>query len=92
MRYLSPDDYQRLDGTCRLQDILGSVDSTVSQSLNARSDAKNVFKKFLERLGKFESAIDIVAQSMPQVSGFSLVGLIWGFLKVFLIVSFASRL
>ena len=48
---------------------------------------RRVFNSLLERLGKFETAIDMLAQSMPQVMGLSLVGIIWGSIKVLLIVS-----
>jgi hypothetical protein len=79
---LSATDYKRIDGTT-LEGLLASVDNTVARNTNAIG----VFRSLLERLGKFEKAIDMLVQSSPQVLGLSLVGLIWGSLKVFLVVS-----
>jgi hypothetical protein len=82
---LSPDDYRRIEGTT-LQDILVAVDTVVARTTNV-TRIGGVFKSLLERLGKFEAAIDMLAQSSPQVLGLSLVGLIWGSLKILLVVS-----
>jgi hypothetical protein len=87
---LSSADYDRINGT-DLQGILASVDDAIAQTTNAVKVGR-VFKSLLERLGKFESAIDMLAQSSPQVLGLSLVGLIWGSLKIFLVVSRCPRL
>jgi hypothetical protein len=82
---LSPDGYRRIEGTT-LQDILVAVDTVVARTTNV-TRIGGVFKSLLERLGKFEAAIDMLAQSSPQVLGLSLVGLIWGSLKILLVVS-----
>jgi hypothetical protein len=82
---LSPDGYRRIEGTT-LQDILVAVDTVVTRTTNV-TRIGGVFKSLLERLGKFEAAIDMLAQSSPQVLGLSLVGLIWGSLKILLVVS-----
>jgi hypothetical protein len=79
---LSAADYERIEGAT-LQEVLASVDNAVTRNPNARG----VFKSLLERLGKFENAIDMLVQSSPQILGLSLVGLIWGSLKIFLVVS-----
>jgi hypothetical protein len=87
MHCLSPADYQRVEGANRLQDIL---ESTAFRDASARiktEKSRISLKSLLERLGKFEPAIDMLAQSMPQVFGLSLVGIIWGSLKILLTVS-----
>jgi hypothetical protein len=87
---LSSDDYSRILGTT-LQDILAAVDTAVTDTRSTNpARIGHVFKSLLERLGKFEGAIDILAQSLPQVLGLSLIGLIWGSLKILLVVSFVS--
>jgi hypothetical protein len=82
---LSSADYLRIEGAT-LQEVLASVDNTIARNVNA-AKIGGVFKSLLERLGKFEKAIDMLAQSTPQVLGLNLVGLIWGSLKIFLVVS-----
>ena len=69
-----------------LQETLASVEDTVAQKART-AKIGGVFKSLLERLSKFETAIDMLAQSSPQVLGLSLVGLIWGSLKILLVVS-----
>jgi hypothetical protein len=83
---LSAADYQRIEGTT-LERVLALVDNAVARTTNA-AKIGGVFRSLLERLGKFERAIDMLAQSSPQVLGLSLVGLIWGSLKIFLVVSY----
>ena len=87
---LSPTEYAGVEGAASLQDILQSVDEIISRDIAARSQAEKVtgiLKSFLQRLGRFESAIDTLVGSMPQVFGFNLAGVIWGSLKVFIAVS-----
>ena len=69
-----------------LQEILASVEDTVAQKASV-ARIKGVVKSLLERLSKFEIAIDVLASSSPHVFGLSLIGLIWGSLKIFLVVS-----
>jgi hypothetical protein len=88
--HLSSPDYQRVE-CATLQEVLVSVDNTVAQNKRG-AKIGGVFKSLLERLGKFEKAIDMLAQSSPQVLVLSLVGLIWGSLKIFLVVSRYLRL
>jgi hypothetical protein len=87
---LSSADYQRI-GCATLQEAPASVDNTVAQNTRG-AKIGGVFKSLLERLGKFEKAIDMLAQSSRQVLGLSLVGLIWGSLKLLLVVSRYLRL
>jgi hypothetical protein len=72
--------------------MLDSVTEAISQhnSLHGTGITDKfgrVFRSLFERLGKFETAIDMLAQSMPQVMGLSLVGIIWGSIKILLVVS-----
>lgn len=87
---LSSDEYTRIAGIT-LQDRFIAIDTTVKDArrMNA-ARIGGVFKSLLERLGKFESAIDMLVQSSPQFLGLSLAGLIWGSLKILLVVSFVS--
>jgi hypothetical protein len=87
---LSSAEYAGVEGTAGLQDILQSVDEIISRDITTRPQAEKVtgvLKSLFQRLGKFESAIDMLAGSMPQVCGFNLVGMIWGSLKLFIAVS-----
>ena len=87
---LSPAECARVESTADLQDILQSVDEIVSRDITTRPQAEKVtgvLKSLLQRLGRFESAIDMLVGSMPQVCGFNLVGVIWGSLKLFIAVS-----
>jgi hypothetical protein len=88
---LSPAEYAQVEGTAGLQDILQSVDAVISRYIITRPHAgkvTGVLKSLLQRLGRFESAVDMLAGSMPQACGFNLVGIIWGSLKLFIAVSF----
>ena len=62
------------------------MDTVIARTTNV-TRIGGVFKSLLERLGKFEAAIDMLAQASPQVLGLNLVGLIWGSLKILLVVS-----
>ena len=87
---LSPAEYARVGGTADLQDILQSVDEIISRDITSRPQAEKVtgvLKSLFQRVKRFESAIDMLVGSMPQVFGFNLVGVIWGSLKVFIAVS-----
>jgi hypothetical protein len=87
---LTPAEYAGVEGTASLQDILRSVDEINLRDITTRPQAKKitgVLKSLFQRLGKFESAVDMLAGSMPQVCGFNLVGIIWGSLKLFIAVS-----
>ena len=87
---MSADDYERMEKKS-LQNIFDSVSEAISQhnelyGTGIADKFRRVFGSLLERLGKFETAIDMLAQSMPQVMGLSLVGIIWGSIKILLVV------
>ena len=87
---LSPAEYAMVEGNANLKDIFQSVDEIISRHITTRPQAEKVtgvLKSLLQRLKRFESAIDTLVDSMPQVCGFNLVGVIWGSLKVFIAVS-----
>jgi hypothetical protein len=88
---ISPDDYKKAESKS-LQNTFDSVTEAISQHNDLQGTGiadkfRPVLNSLLERLGKFETAIDMLAQSMPQVMGLSLVGIIWGSIKVLLVVS-----
>jgi hypothetical protein len=88
---ISADDYKKVESR-NLQNMFDSVTEAISQRNDLRGTAiadklGRVFRSLLERLGKFETAIDMLAQSMPQIMGLSLVGVVWGSIKVLIIVS-----
>ena len=53
----------------------------------AKTKTRNVVEPILLRFERFGSAIDMLAQSSPQVMGISAVGLLWGSLKFVFTVS-----
>ena len=52
-----------------------------------KTKTRNVVEPILLRFERFGTAIDMLAQSSPQVMGISVVGLLWGSLKFVLTVS-----
>ena len=53
----------------------------------AKTKTRNVVEPILLRFERFGTAIDMLAQSSPQVMGISAVGLLWGSLKLVFTVS-----
>ena len=54
---------------------------------NAKQKLKAIAELLSHRLERFSMAIDMLAQSSPQVMGLSLIGLLWGSFRFFLVVS-----
>jgi hypothetical protein len=52
----------------------------------SRSKITEAIQPLLLQLERFGSAIDMLAQSSPQIAGVNLVGLIWGSLKLLIVV------
>ena len=75
----------------RPQDVLVIVNEAISRNRDSHPNIKkrvlDVVKPLMERLERFGSATDILAQCMPGVMGLNLVGLVWGFLKFVIVVS-----
>jgi len=62
--HLSPADYQRVECTTRLQDVMDSVNDTVTQYRDTHHNTEKfqtVLRDLLERLGNFESSIHMLA-------------------------------
>ena len=68
----------------------GQISSNASLSVH-RSKTTETMQALLLRIKGFESALDMLAQSSPQILGINIVGLIWGTLKFVIVVSFAQR-
>jgi hypothetical protein len=89
---LSQSEYDTVTQTQSPHDVIHTlqhaleVGSALLQSPKSR--VHHVVEQLLLRLERFGSAIDVVAQSSPNVFGVNPVGLIWGALKFVLIVSF----
>lgn len=58
----------------------GQISSNASLSVH-RSKTMETMQALLLRIKGFESALDMLAQSSPQILGINIVGLIWGTLK-----------
>ncbi len=57
---------------------------------NTKQKFWQIAKTLLMRLERFGTAIDLLAQSSPQILGLNLVGLLWGSLKFIIIVSYTQ--
>lgn len=59
--------------------------------LVSRSKITEAIQPLLLQLERFGSAIDVLAQSSPQIVGVNLVGLIWGSLRLLIVVCWNHR-
>ena len=88
---LSSAHYDTITGTSTPKDVLASVNDAILRHGDAKSTTKtrmqNMGESLRPRLERFGTAIDMLAQSSPQVMGVNLVGLLWGTLKFFVVVS-----
>ncbi|MCJ1305113.1 hypothetical protein MMC08_007927, partial [Hypocenomyce scalaris] len=88
---LSSAHYDTITGTSTPKDVLASVNDAILRHGDAKSTTKtrmqNMGESLRPRLERFGTAIDMLAQSSPQVMGVNLVGLLWGTLKFFVVVA-----
>lgn len=88
---LSSSDYDMLTTTKSPQDVLTFVDEAIKKSNAAHPIAKTrigaVVEPLLQRLERFGAAIDMIVQSLPQIHGMNLIGLVWGGIKFVVVVS-----
>jgi hypothetical protein len=88
---LSSSDYDMLTKAKGPQDMLAFVDEAIKISQAAHPDAKKrisaVVEPLLQRLERFGSAIDMIVQSLPQIHGLNLIGLVWGGIRFMMVVS-----
>jgi hypothetical protein len=89
--HLSPADYELLLKTEKPDDVLDTLQEAIQKNAALRADtkqrARSVLEPLLLRLERFSSAIDMLAQSSPQAMCLNLVGLIWGSMRLLLVVS-----
>jgi hypothetical protein len=88
---LSMSDYEIIANTSRIEDVLKTLNDAVLRQTKTHPNIEqwlcSTRGPLLRRLEVFGAAIDILAQSSPQILGVSLVGLTWGSLKFLIIVS-----
>jgi hypothetical protein len=88
---LSDEDYEIVTCTTTPEDALELVNTSILKNTEvdykAKTRLKQTVEAFVRRMERFGAAIDMVAQSSPQILGLNLVGLIWGSMKFLLVVS-----
>ena len=88
---LSSAHYDTITGTSTPKDVLASVNDAILRHADAKSTTRarvqNMGESLRLRLERFGTAIDMLVQSSPQIMGLNLVGLLWGTLRFFIVVS-----
>ncbi|KAI9854314.1 MAG: hypothetical protein M1824_000407 [Vezdaea acicularis] len=89
--HLSLVDYNIVVDTRRPEELLAIINDAATRSAKSHPDAKKrvqrVVEPLLMRLERFGSAIDLLAQCSPQITGVNIVGLIWGSVKFLLVIA-----
>ncbi|KAH8884108.1 hypothetical protein GQ53DRAFT_405241 [Thozetella sp. PMI_491] len=89
---LSQEDADMIAGTTDLESFMAGLKSKTESNYSPKSSAIiSIFKGFGARLKYLGGALDIIAQSMPQISGFNPVGIVWGILRAVFQVSWPVR-
>jgi len=85
---LSADDFQIITAKAQPDDLRTLVNDAIHRSSAADAKrAQDIVHRLVIFLKRFENALDMIVQSLPQIMGLSLAGLIWGGLKFVLVVS-----
>jgi hypothetical protein len=87
---LSQADFDMITGLSQPPDVLALIADKMRYTKSDSNKKQRLFQivgPSLLRLERFCSAIDVLAQSSPQMLGLNLVGLIWGSLKLTIVVS-----
>lgn len=87
---LSQTDFGMITGLNQPPDVLALIDDKMRYTKSDSNKKQTLFQivgPSLLRLQRFCNAIDVLAQSSPQMLGLNLVGLIWGSLKLMIVVS-----
>ena len=88
---LSDEYYSSLIQTKRPEDLHLIVEEENKQRVEGQTRVKrslnNIVSSTVEKLERYAGAIDMIAQSSPQALGLNIVGLVWGSLKVLMIVA-----
>ena len=59
----------------------------VKSQTRAKRSLNTMVSSTVKKLERYASAIDMIAQSLPQALGFNIVGLVWGSLKVLTVIA-----
>ena len=85
---LSDADFELITKSSSIEDVLGQFQHAAQQSQENQTKQKiyRIGMSLVNRMDRFGTAIDMLAQSMPEIAGISLVGIIWGSFRFILIV------
>ena len=88
---LSDDYYSNLISTKRPEDLHLIVEGENKRRVEGQTRAKRslntIMSSTVEKLERYAGGIDMIAQSSPQALGLNIVGLVWGSLKVLMIIA-----
>ena len=87
-----PDEYYNIIiQTKRPEDLHRVVEEEDKRRVKSQTQAKHglniIVSSTVKKLDRYASAIDMIAQSLPQALGFNIVGLVWGSLKVLTVIA-----
>lgn len=87
-----PDEYYNsIIHTIRPEDLHLNIEQENTRRVEKQSRAKRIFNtvvsRTVEKLERYAAAIDMTVGSLPKVSGLNPVGLVWGSLKVLMIIA-----
>ena len=87
-----PDEYYNIIiQTKRPEDLHRVVEEENKRRVESQTRAKRglntMVSSTVKKLDRYASAIDMLAQSLPQALGFNIVGLVWGSLKVLTVIA-----
>ena len=88
---LSDEYYSSLISTKRPEDLHLIVEGKNKRRVEGQTRAKRslntIVSSTVKKLERYAGAIDMIAQSSPQALGLNIVGLVWGSLKVLMIIA-----
>ena len=88
---LSDEYYSGLISTKRPEDLQLIVEEENKRRVEGQTRAKRglntIVSSTVEKLERYAGAIDMIAQSSPQALGLNIVGLVWGSLKILMIIA-----
>lgn len=87
-----PDEYYNIIIQTKLpEDLRRVVEEEDKRRVDSQTRAKRglntMVSSTVKKLDRYASAIDMIAQSLPQALGFNIVGLVWGSLKVLTVIA-----
>lgn len=86
---LSESDFELITNCSSLDDVLEQFQTLAQQHEEGKAKQKiwKIGESLVNQLERFGVAIDMLAQSMPEVAGVNPIGIIWGSFRFLLIVS-----